>query len=62
MQDTEREREGLAMVLAGLRQGLEWMGETSPSYRSLVPLMHDLEWRLAQDPLWPDLQQPEKRW
>ena len=62
MQDTEREREGLAMVLAGLRQGLEWMGETSPSYRSLVPLMHDLEWRLAQDPLWPDLQQPGKRW
>ena len=62
MQDTEREREGLAMILAGLRQGLEWMGETSPSYRSLEPLMQDLEWRLDQHPLWPDLQQPGKRW
>jgi hypothetical protein len=46
-QEAERERDGLTMVLAGLRQGLALMPEESASARSLAPLAASLEERIA---------------
>jgi hypothetical protein len=53
--DAMREREGLEMVAAGLRQGLMWMPASCSSRRALQPLLADLEQRLEEDPSWPAL-------
>lgn len=46
LEDTERERMGLEMVLAGLEQGLAFMPEGSVSSRALLPLAADLRHRI----------------
>jgi hypothetical protein len=43
----EREREGLEMILAGLRDGLAWMPRDCPTWRSFGVLLAPAEHRLA---------------
>jgi hypothetical protein len=49
--ETERERQGIEMIVAGLRQGISWMPVNSSYVRSFAPLLRDLQERLAA-PFW----------
>jgi hypothetical protein len=44
--EQEREREGLAMIYAGLKQGLAWMPDGCDTARSFGPLVPEVERRL----------------
>lgn len=45
----EREREGLEIVAAGLRRGIDWMPENSLSSKAFRPLLRDVQYRLVAD-------------
>lgn len=45
-EDRVREREGLEMVLAGIRQGLAFMPDECASARAFGPLVPEIEGRL----------------